>query len=453
MKLNGQDVNFDYDPVSGSLTYTPAEALPNEAYYNVSVSAQDNGGLSTSLNWTFYISTYPEMADSGMESCSACHETYPKSAIPFQSLHKNVSFYGSHSDNRCYACHSYISYPAECWQCHGEEDGSGGWIDEAPHGSTPNIKYRLQNYDTTKAFRVLENREMWDCVICHQPNSPVLGWSGALVKPTRILNNHDIPELHKTAESSCNDCHALSLTREHAREGRVDQDGGSITCNTCHKSTDPGVMAAITDKNKNCSACHGMADHESLHTGDLDSNCQTCHVSALSQEHLNNPKTNPDKDYNCETCHTSSADNKVKRTIAANNLNCAGCHTQGHNILFVDKVPADIPIYSGFAWTLPIEASIFNGDTSTPAGYEAGQVVFSNRRHDITIDELWSYYNEQLTANGWQLMSDAPQPGAAVISAEFEKQARYVTVKCYSTELSDGAGPTSYGYRTEIWYK
>ena len=100
-----------------------------------------------------------------------------------------------------------------------------------------------------------------------------------------------------------------------------------------------------------------------------------------------------------------------------------------------------------------MEASIFTGDTITPGGYEEGQVVFSSRRNDVTLEGLWNYYNEQLTTKGWILKSGAPQSGDTSVSADFEKQTRYVTVKCYNTLVSDGAGSNSYGYRVEIWYK
>ena len=440
MKLNGVDVNYQYDPNTDKITYIPSEPLVDESNYTVSLTATDGIGLTASSTWKFTVNSYPDMYDGNVTSCQSCHANQ-SSREPYEAIHPEYLFLGHES--RCDNCHRYITVPDPCSSCH----YAGQVIPDPfpPHNEYPAAKYSPKGYSTTDPLRVTTNREVWDCVICHQP--------GAGTK----VNNHDIPQLHVvplTQDSeSCTECHARSLTREHARDGRVDEAGNAINCNTCHMSTDSAVKAAITAKDKSCSACHGFADHESVHVSNLDSNCQTCHAGALTQEHLNNPTTNPDKNYTCDTCHAGTADKTVKRTIAANNRNCAGCHTQGHNMLFVDKVPVDIPLYSEFAWTTPIEASIFAGEAVSPAGYEAGQVVISNRRQDVTADDLWTYYNQQLTANGWQLKSGAPQPSATVITAEFEKQERYTTIKLYNTALSDGAGSEAYGYRVEIWYK
>lgn len=447
MTLDGQTVTPDYDPATGNLSYTPAAPLKNESYHTVTLAAYDPGGLASAITWKFNINTYPDMPDSNMSNCSACHEINQSAAIPFQAIHNGVSFYGTHSSNYCDDCHRYITYPADCYQCHGDEEGGSA----APHGSTPGIKYSLRNYDPYTPIRVLNNREMWDCVICHQPGSKVMGWEGFWVKPTKELKNHDIPELHKAAESNCNQCHAQSLTREHARPGRLDKAGNPINCNTCHKNQDAKIIAAINNNDKNCSACHGAADHEALHTSELDSNCQTCHSKGLTTEHISNATTQG-KNYNCDTCHSSQV-KEVKRTIAANRLNCTGCHKTGHNMNFADSVPADIPLATGFSWTTPIEAAIFAGDQTTPAGYEAGQVAISSIAKQMTLTQVWDFYKTNLESGGWVLKSGAPAAGAVSFSAEFEKQGRFVTVNCNVISINNGNLPPASGTRISIWYK
>lgn len=448
MTLNGQTVAHSYNPVTGLVSYTPAGALENESYHTVFLRVSDLGGLVTETSWKFYVSTYPDMADSNMVNCSSCHSYDPNSAIPFQNVHKKISFYGSHSSNRCDACHTYITYPADCLQCHGDEGGG----DDAPHGSSPGIKYGLKNYDRTFPVRVTQNREMWDCIICHQPGSPVKGWYWGYTQPNRVLNNHDIPELHKVPESGCNECHARSLTREHARNGRTDNSGNPVNCNTCHLSAETAVKNAIVGGDKNCTSCHSVADHQEMHDSGLDSNCQTCHSGSLTTEHIGN-STTAGNNYSCDTCHANTG-KAVKRTIAADNRNCSGCHQQGHNLFFLGKVPEDIPLYTGFRWTTVMEASVFMGDPGFPAGYDTGQVVMSDRRSDLTADGIWSFYNEQLAANGWTLVSQAPPAGVQVFTAEFMKGSRYLTVRGYNTVNAEGSGAiNSSGYRIEIWYR
>ncbi len=452
MVLDGQGVDFSYDEATGLVSYTPASPLANESYHTVALGVYDKGGLYSALTWKFNINTYPDMADSNIINCISCHAA-PESLYSrgtFETVHyRKLSFGGRHSSNDCINCHNYITQPAQCGQCHGFDteiaDGSG------PHGTSVGVKYGLLQPDPYSPIRVTANREMWDCVICHQPGSNVqkgYGYTTSFVPQ----NNHDIPELHKVEASTCNDCHARSLTREHAREGRVDASGLPITCSTCHMNADPKVKNAIASHDKNCTTCHGQAGHSGLHNSGLDANCQTCHDKSLDSEHLSSATT-AGKNFSCNTCHTSTG-KLVKRTISSNRLNCTGCHIQGHNISFADSVPADIPLHPDFRWTTPMEASLFAGESGVPVGYELGQVTVSNRRADINAGQVWTFYSEKLTANGWTMKSPAPAPGTSFVAQFVYGQTRAVTVKCFNTANSDGTGEAvGAGYRIELWYK
>lgn len=274
VKLDGQPLDFQYDAVSGLVSYTPSENLENEAYHTVYVSATDLSGISITKEWKFYTNTYPDMKDSNISNCTSCHQanSFTGSNSDLENVHsKKLYFNGTHSNNRCDNCHNYISVPANCSQCHEDPDGTFAY---APHGSTPSIKYQPTNVDPTTPLRVTENRETNDCILCHQPGSQVKGYTGYQSTPTRLLNNHDLPELHKANnEPDCTGCHAKSLTHEHARDGRQDANGNPITCNTCHQSTNPAVVQAIKDKNTSCTSCHSR---DTVHK-DTHSKCANCH--------------------------------------------------------------------------------------------------------------------------------------------------------------------------------
>lgn len=445
--IDGIGVTPIFDSVTGNLLYKPAEPLANEAYHNVTISVYNEASLSTTYSWKFYTSTFAEMADENIVNCSACHTYNPDSSIPFQDVHKNkLKFNGDHDiREQCNACHNVISQPASCILCHQVPDPAPPSF---PHGSTPTLKYNMTNFNQSVPFRVQQNRELFDCIICHQPGSPVRGYQAGDTdaNPTRVLNNHDIPELHKVSMDSCNKCHAKSLTHEHARAGRTDKEGKAITCNTCHKSTDPNVINAIAKKEKDCTSCHKQTAHEELHISTLDSKCQECHNKEIGTEHINNPKTTSGRNYACETCHESGR-NDVKRAIASGNLECAACHNKGHNINISTKVPTDISKYTDYQWTTPIEAFIFNGDSNTPAGYEKGQVVFSDRR-DVTVKAVWDYYKQDLTAKGWTLKSNEPVEGAASFEARYDKENRSLVIKS-----NDSSSGSTHATRIEIWYK
>jgi hypothetical protein len=321
LKLNGETVNFNYDATTGLVSFTPAENLKNESYHTVNLTVMDQTGLSKMREWKFYTNTYPDMKDSNYTSCISCHpaNSFEGSNGPLEDIHsKKLSFEGNHSWNNCQNCHNFITYPAECSQCHADFDNDTPY---APHGSTSSIKYKPTNYNHYFPIRVAENREMVDCVICHQPGVEIMGYEGYIAIPTRTLISHDIPELHKNPDESCIKCHAQSLTHEHAREGRIDNDGNIITCNTCHQSTIPEVVQAINNKDTSCSACHGEASHDELHIFDtMSENCTGCHSNTLTIEHTN-------KDVNCAACHNSE-DPIVVKAIENKDKSCETCHTK-----------------------------------------------------------------------------------------------------------------------------
>lgn len=203
-------------------------------------------------------------------------------------------------------------------------------------------------------------------------------------------------------------------------------------------STGLNVREAYYNKPAKCIDCHAGTNHDSKHTVDVDTNCMECHKNSLTQEHINNTTT-AGKNFDCNTCHASTV-RAVKRTIASNRLNCTACHSAGHNVLFADSVPADIPLFPGFKWTTPMEAALFAGEPTTPTGFEEGQVVESNRRDNITSGEVWDFYNGQMMTNGWVLKSPLPAAGAQSFTGEFGKGSLSVTVKCYNGSANDETG-------------
>jgi hypothetical protein len=270
--VDNEAVDFYFDQSKGLISYTPTKDLKNESYHTVNISVADQTGLSIAREWKFYSNTYPEMNDSNPEACTTCHDasSFGGSNGVLENVHKTkLSFDGTHSQNQCENCHKHLTVAAECSQCHGDSEGE---YEFAPHGSTPTIHYQAKDYDPNFPVRITENRSMYDCILCHQPGSLVKGYQGYEITPTRTLNNHDIPELHKT-EDTCTECHAKSLTREHARDGRTDQENNPMTCNTCHESTVSKVVTAINEKNTSCKACH--EPHKDVH-----SDCKKCHVNS-----------------------------------------------------------------------------------------------------------------------------------------------------------------------------
>ncbi len=443
---------LDNKAVTPTLTVTDGKiylayatgSLNNDTYHNVSLSATDAAGNTNTAIWKFYINTKGEMPVS-TNDCGSCHtlnqftkyEHVTKGPYNFD---KATFFHGT--GNNCKHCHT--GYTEQfCGYCH-----NGDASDIALGTATPDPSIGAGK----------------ECLSCHSPTPNAIGPATASnagvihqintgieplsLNPENVVT-HDILPLHNVDNPSCVKCHSSYLTREH---NRVSKAGVQLDCSTCHNSTKPEVKAAVTYKDTNCSACHTSAGHQAQHASTLDANCQTCHSTTLIDEHLNNQKTTGGKNFDCDTCHANTG-TAVKRSIANHNRSCTGCHTQAHNISLVDTIPADIPLYDVFQWSSALEASIFAGDPATPNGYAAGQLVLSNRKADVTTPQVWNYYQEQLAAKGWTAGSGAPATGASYFATEFQKDGRFLLVRCYNTVLGDGTGGNSSGYRVDLWYK
>lgn len=454
LKINGNIVDHIYDASVGKVTYTPESNLANENYYTVNLTVSDTTNISSTSTWKFYTNNYPDMSDENISNCTSCHLLASSAYFngDFESIHgKRLSFGGSHSANDCGNCHSYISQPADCAQCHGDED-----FDYAPHGSTPQIKYAATNYDLNFPLRIKENREMWDCVICHQPGAGTKGYGG------RLLNNHDIPELHKTTTENydnCNKCHALSLTREHVREGRVDQNGNAITCKTCHEN--PNFKPVIDANKKDCASCHTKVDHQAVHTySGLDSSCMTsgCHNNVLSNEHSN-------RGISCEGCHSASTNSSytpdfkqgIASAITWSQLSCSDCHsgTTKHGITLGKTIPDALkykPTEGSLEWLNPKALSFWQKESWVPEDMVGGLFTVTKPSTDLSGTKVFDFYKAKLAELGWHKTS-GPDIGSDRFQLVFTKDKAKAIIRFYDGEHYDSSSTLEKGYRIEVLYK
>ncbi|MDW7652446.1 MAG: cytochrome c3 family protein, partial [Bacillota bacterium] len=291
-----------------------------------------------------------------------------------------------------------------------------------------------------------KNREMWDCIVCHQPGSKILAYDGQPY-PTRPVKNHDIPELHKAADSECGPCHAQSYTREHARSGRTDSSGNAITCKTCHEHSDTKILNAISSKNTNCASCHNVdatgTAHAEFHEVSYGAKCVECHGSNMlseTQYHAAN---------GCDTCHESS-NSQVTEAILRQKDSCFDCHSQPHGVQMV-SYRADIPLYSGFSWGIPQEATVWASEGWLPENLnsQAGKVLFSSRTQ-VDFDTVYNYYINEMNTAGWILKEKIVD--ADKFKLHYTKDRRSCVIWLYSG-TSPGSSDGQYsGVRMTIAY-
>ena len=451
LKLNGQAVNHSFDLTTGRVSYTPEAALANESYHLVSLQITDGDGRTVTRTWQFYINTYPDMADGDIDSCLICHQLYgfPNSAGPFESVHgRNLDFTdGTHRSNQCGNCHLHVTVGAGCGQCHG--DPSGNEYVYAPHGSTPNLKYNAINFNENFPLRIRQNRHAWDCIICHQPGSGILGSSWANPRPWRPLKHHDMPELHKSTTMGCTDCHALSLTREHAREGRKDKAGNSITCASCHDTADTLVKSAVERKDTSCEACHTFestgAVHSEFHNVSYGAKCIECHGDNMMTEKVYHGERG------CGDCH-NSADPKVQNAIRYNNRSCFGCHEKPHQV-YMATYRDDIPLYGQVVWGTPQSATLWSGDGWLPSELDndAARILFSSRAH-LNVANVHTFYKNGMAAAGWTLLTDSYTSGASHFELMYRKGRRYCKIWLSLGDINNPGGTNPAGHRLQVAY-
>lgn len=140
-------------------------------------------------------------------SCEACHTVHaPKDAT---AVHNSADVFAVQADTDCASCHDR------------------------------NVK--AEHIDKGRTV----NGVVMTCDSCHavHPQKPA-------------VSQHDSTALWATtADVSCSGCHNRNIRSEHLdNPARTTSTGQPINCDTCHASTDPKVVAAITAKNNSCDA-------------------------------------------------------------------------------------------------------------------------------------------------------------------------------------------------------
>lgn len=416
MKLNNSPVTPAYDPFSGTITYVPSAQLNDETVYTVSLTMKDVQGNPLNASWKFIVNTYQDMSYTVEDdSCLKCHD---RKIHPMGNCGK---CHGSNTDptrpayplDDCYKCHfNTASYPVSYH------------TDGLPAPNPPDHPVQIT----------------YSCTDCH-----VKKWSGTVIPAA-----HDVSQLglqHTTATNGCTPCHNTGLTREHQR--RTDAQGNTLDCYTCHNSPEPKVQTAIKNKDSNCMSCHGgdSSSQHPEHNNGLDQSCQSCHSSTILSDQQYHGKNS------CGVCHENKSDAKVAYALSQKDTSCFACHDQGHNLNFVRKTPSDIPLYPGYKWSVPQDATLWAGESWLPPAFNTvgAKMVISNRRGDLSGPQLFDWYTRNLASDGWEKISGANQ-GSQNFTLEYHKGSRLLTVIVYAGATHDSAS-AFVGYRVELLYK
>lgn len=317
--------------------------------------------------------------------CTTCH----------QSTVAGVVYAIANHQKDCSACHSSTNHESshtppgltsDCTACHKDS-----------------LTQEHLNNPTTQTD-ANGNIKPWTCNTCHQSTNQTV--TDAVYNKNSSCSachtgaDHESFHITNELDSNCLTCHKNSLTQDHMNNPltqiRTDPLTGQpvkLTCDTCHKSTNPDVTGAIATDDKQCAACHA-------------------------------------------TAHDVNLVEKVPVDIP------------------LYPAPETTP---AIIWSQPLDASFWAGESWMPDEFlVGGKVVMSSRSTDanMTGDKVWAYYSNKLVANGWTVASQAPASGSNFFNVTFTKGTNHKAVVWFYGGSAHNAEPVmTAGYRIEIVYK
>jgi hypothetical protein len=219
--------------------------------------------------------------------CGNCHASYstPDPNHYNETTHTATAQTGTGCTN-CHsmsmkAAHASTAVPVTCVACHTSAKYAalgGTWNKtcDACHPTTTRhslaaTKHKSANttcagtgcHDVTKVD-VLHNPSVSGCAACHKPGAVLTTDCTAAGCHANIgTSHHALHDASGVIDAGCKGCHETFLDTEHSLLGK--------TCGTCHDSTNASVIAAITNHQRACSACHpavlnGQNTHAKLNT-------------------------------------------------------------------------------------------------------------------------------------------------------------------------------------------
>lgn len=319
----------------GVVSAQVSEPLANDAPHTARVTAVDGSGLSTTLEWGFYVQIYSAMPVD--VDCIGCHTGYPTAhpvddcaachgvGSPLNNGYDDPN--ESHEPGgECYPCHGDVS---DCDRCHGQSYATVPVLHDLAEDAYHDSPVAECSPCHIKRVSVEHYRYGLGCMSCHGSADPAVvqaiadGDASCFACHT---GGHEA--LHEsTLEALCLECHQPQLIGEHLDRG--------LTCATCHESADPGVLAAIAANDTSCTACHDGSGHMEQHASAIEEECAECHQPNLIDEHLT------DLGLACSTCH-DSVDGAVIDAIATNDTSCMACHSFNDHPYVVEPHASDI---------------------------------------------------------------------------------------------------------------
>jgi hypothetical protein len=259
----------------------------------------------------------------GEGSCATCHSSSDATTLDFinNGVADALECADCHDTHVFNDIHSITETPG-CAACHPPLDGTSNLtFIETIHDTPTNGEgscATCHSSTRTDVQTFIDNKTPVQCSDCHDPHN--------------FANLHDIVQ-----DAGCNDCHTeLDAGPKAGIEAVHDLPiNGPDSCSTCHNSTRPVVMTAIStgfpaSDPASCGTCHAPphgttpGDVAGAHNFFADStDCNSCHVSGTAEERIN-------LHADCSTCHDSTKPDvmdAISDGRGGTTVTCGNCHT------------------------------------------------------------------------------------------------------------------------------
>lgn len=299
------------------------------------------------------------------QECLECHTGADLAGIHSEAV--SVS-----GETSCLVCHAGGAVPAskECASCHFTMDAHPVGSHAAPQSAAcgesgcHDITDVTTNHTDCRTCHanpeipVLPSSS--ECVSCHVEDGPRPHYSVHGANPPLMASGTPQYAFYTGSASgglyttACATCHASNLVDAHlgsaATLPQKDGAGSSLTCASCHASTDPSVVLAIAGGVTACDACHTNPmtggpgvhgpinpTHRSTFVESAAVPCSPCHSDNIVDEH-NGGEAWPDAEGKlltyCDVCHENYAGVRGQQVQSAiedlNDTRCTACHEAGH---------------------------------------------------------------------------------------------------------------------------
>lgn len=204
-------------------------------------------------------------------NCAECHTPQGWKPATFDHSRTKFPLTGAHQSVSCDGCHishTYKDTPADCFNCHNQDDPHGGQFGTGCKACHVTDRWDNVSFDHSNTnFPLTGVHSSLSCMECHSNI-----FKGT---PTRCVACHTDPIFHfGLFGADCSACHNSSGWLPVSYNGPhsfPQAHGDATSCRNCHPSTLTGWT---------CYTCHDQADIAQEHTeeGISDfSNCLQCH--------------------------------------------------------------------------------------------------------------------------------------------------------------------------------